>query len=66
MKWIQLLLDNVWAVVIIAGVLGQIFQALAKRKDERSVATKRPEYEFEDPELAARTRKIREEIQRKL
>jgi hypothetical protein len=69
MKWIELLFDNVWAVVIIAGVLMQLFEAITKRKGEAQIPPKgQPpkEYEFEDPELAARTRKIREEIQRKI
>jgi hypothetical protein len=69
MKWIELLFDNVWAVVIIAGVVMQLFQAITKRKGEGQIppeGEQPKEYEFEDPELAARTRKIREEIQRKI
>lgn len=70
MKWIQLLLDNIWAVVIIGGVLLQLIQAITKKKDADESTPGQPpppsEYEFEDPELAERTRKIREEIQRKI
>lgn len=69
MKWIKLLLDNAWAVVVIAGVLMQLIQAITKKKGvgDESVPGQEPkEFEFEDPELAARTRKIREEIQRKI
>lgn len=70
MKWIQLLLDNIWAVVIIGGVLLQLFQAITKKKGADEAAPGQPEqtkeYEFEDPDLAERTRKIREEIQRKI
>lgn len=69
MKWIRLLLDNVWAVVIIAGVLTQLFKAITNRKGEGQIPTSDEppkEYEFEDPELAERTRRIREEIQRKI
>lgn len=70
MKWIQWLFDNAWAVVIIGGVLAQMLQAIAKKKgggdDASAGEPPRKEYEFEDPELAERTRRIREEIQRKI
>ncbi|RXK53185.1 hypothetical protein ESB00_15915 [Oleiharenicola lentus] len=70
MKWIQLLLDNIWAVIIIGGVLLQLFQAITRKKGADESALGQPEqskeFEFEDPELAERTRKIREEIQRKI
>lgn len=70
MKWVQLLLDNVWAVIIIGGVLLQLFQAVTKKKGGDEAAPGHPEqsreFEFDDPELAERTRKIREEIQRKI
>ncbi len=70
MKWIQPLLDNIWAVVIIGGVLLQLIQAVTKKKGADEAAPgqseQAPEYEFEDPDLAERTRKIREEIQRKI
>lgn len=70
MKWVQLLLDNVWAVIIIGGVLLQLFQAITKKKSGDEAAPGQPEqsreFEFDDPELAERTRRIREEIQRKI
>jgi hypothetical protein len=69
MKWIQWLLDNSWSVVIVAGVLMQLIQALTKKKgapEAEEEAEPAKEYEFEDPELAERTRKIREDIQRKI
>jgi hypothetical protein len=69
MKWLQWMLDNAFAVVIVGGVLLQLLQAIMKKKDgqEMPPSQEQPkEYEFEDPELAERTRKIREEIQRKI
>lgn len=69
MKWLQWMLDNAFAVVIVGGVLLQLLQAIMKKKggQETPSAEEQPrEYEFEDPELAERTRKIREEIQRKI
>ena len=70
MKWIQWLIDNAWSVVIIGGVLMQLLQALKKKKGGEEEAPpdseQAAEYEFDDPELAQRTRKIREEIQRKI
>jgi hypothetical protein len=69
MKWLQWMLDNAWTVVIVGGVLLQLFQALVRKKrgaDSPAADDQPKEYEFEDPELAERTRKIREEIQRKI
>jgi hypothetical protein len=68
MKWLQWMLDNAFAVVIVGGVLLQLLQAITKKKGgvEDPPAEQPKEYEFEDPELAERTRKIREEIQRKI
>ncbi len=70
MKWIQWLLDNPVMAVIIGGVLLQLFQAITKKKGADEAEPREPEqtkeFEFEDPELAERTRKIREEIQRKI
>jgi hypothetical protein len=69
MKWLQWLVDNAWTVVIIGGVLAQMLQAVMKKKagEDGSVQGEQPkEYEFEDPELAERTRRIREEIQRRI
>jgi hypothetical protein len=69
MKWLQWLIDNAWTVIIIVGVLAQMLQAVLKKKagDGGSAQGEQPqEHEFEDPELAERTRRIREEIQRKI
>lgn len=69
MKWLQWILDNAFAVVIVGGVLLQLLQALTKKKggpDAPAADESAREYEFDDPELAERTRKIREEIQRKI
>lgn len=69
MKWLQWILDNAWTLIIVGTVLAQLFQAIMRKKDGSQTPPEgeRPrEYEFEDPELAERTRKIREEIQRKI
>lgn len=69
MKWLQWMLDNAWTVVIVGGVLLQLVQAIMRKKgggDSAPAEEQTKEYEFEDPELAERTRKIREEIQRKI
>lgn len=66
MKWIQWLLDNVWAAVIIFAVLGQLWKAITKQKGGEEPPAPHEEDAFDDPELAERTRKIREEIQRKI
>lgn len=64
MDWI---FDHIWVLLAIAAVIARV---LNKRKEggESSGDTTAPakEYEFDDPELAERTRKIREEIQRKI
>lgn len=66
MKWIEWLFDNVWAAVIIFTVLAQLWKAITKGKGGDEAPSPREEGTFEDPELAERTRKIREEIQRKI
>jgi hypothetical protein len=68
MKWLKFILDNTWTVVIIGGVLLQLIQAIRKKKaGEETLADESPkEFQFDDPDLAERTRKIREEIQRKI
>jgi hypothetical protein len=68
MKWIQWGLDNLWTVIIVGTVLLQMIQAVFKKKGGGTTATEEQpkEFEFEDPELAERTRRIREEIQRKI
>jgi hypothetical protein len=66
-------LDHTWVLLVIAGVVAQIFKAMKKKEagvgegdDEGQSAEPPKEYQFEDPELAERTRRIREEIQRKI
>lgn len=68
MKWLKFILDNAWTVVIIGGVLLQLIQAIRKKHGGVETPADEPpkEYQFDDPELAERTRKIREEIQRKI
>ncbi|AOS45055.1 hypothetical protein Verru16b_02124 [Lacunisphaera limnophila] len=68
MKWIQWLIDNAWTVIIVGTVLAQMLQAVFKKKGGDPTVGEEPpkEYEFEDPELAERTRQIRAEIQRKI
>jgi hypothetical protein len=68
MKWLQYILDNAWTVVIIGGVLVQLIQAMRKKKagGEAPADESPQEHQFDDPDLAERTRKIREEIQRKI
>ena len=63
MEWI---IDHIWVFLAIAGVIGRI---MMKRKEAEASGNQPPpakEYQFDDPELAERTRKIREEIQRKI
>ena len=64
MDWI---LNNIWVLVAIATVIARL---LMKRNQGDAASGGQPaapkEYEFKDPELAERTRKIREEIQRKI
>ncbi len=70
MRVLQWVLDNLFTVLIIAGVLAQLLQAVKGRKggeDEAGPTVEPPkEFEFEDPELAERTRRIREDIRRKI
>lgn len=68
MKWLKFILDNAWTVVIIGGVIVQLIQAITKKKGGvETPANEQPkEAQFDDPELAERTRRIREEIQRKI
>jgi len=64
MDWI---FDHLWVLIAIATVIGRV---LMKRGEGNTAEGEQPAqpkaYEFEDPELAERTRKIREEIQRKI
>lgn len=68
MKLIQWALDNLFTLLIIGGVLAQLFQAIRSKKNPESAPEEAPpkEYESEDPALAERTRQIREEIRRKI
>jgi hypothetical protein len=63
MKW---LLENPWVFIVIAGLVAQVLKALQKGQGGAAEAAPKKEYEFDDPELAERTRKIREEIRRKI
>jgi len=65
MKWV---LENLWTLIIIAGVIAQLLQAIRGKKDGAAPDQAAPpaEYEFEDPALAERTRRIRAEIQRRI
>lgn len=57
-------------LVIIAGVIAQLIKAVRGQKDTDADADATPttpaDRHFEDPELAERTRRIREDIQRKI
>jgi hypothetical protein len=66
MDWI---FEHIWVLLAIAGVVAKIMQARGQKSASdtgRQTPDKPKEYEFEDPALAERTRKIREEIQRKI
>jgi hypothetical protein len=66
LKW---LLDNPWVIVVIAGLVAQLIKALGRGARGPATGEEAPagkEFEFEDIELAERTRKIREEIRRKI
>lgn len=64
MKWV---LENIWMLVIIAGVVAQLLQSIKGKKggDDADEATPR-KAEFGDSALGERTRKIREDIRRKI
>jgi hypothetical protein len=67
MKIIDWIFDNLFIVLIVASVLGQLLKAIkGRRGDDEAPAEPPKEYEFEDPELAERTRKIREDIRRRI
>lgn len=66
MKW---LFENPWVLVVIAGLVAQVLKALNRGSRGASEQEEPPtakEFEFEDAELAERTRKIREDIRRKI
>lgn len=66
MRVIQWMLDNLFAVFIIAGVLAQLLQAIRKKNRGEDEGPAEGSREFGDPELAERTRRIREDIQRRI
>lgn len=68
MKLIQWVLDNLFTVLIIGGVLSQLLNAIKGKKAQQDAdASGTPrDAQFEDPELAERTRRIREDIRRKI
>lgn len=56
-----------WTLVIIAGVIAQVIKAIRGQKDdEPSAPEDSADKPFADPELSERTRRIREDIQRKI
>lgn len=60
---------HTFTLVIIAGVIAQLIKAVRGQKDANDTeAPMQPSAEgtFEDPELAERTRRIREDIQRRI
>lgn len=58
---------HAFTLVIIAGVIAQLIKALRGQKDgEEPPPAPTEDRPFEDPELAERTRRIREDIQRKI
>lgn len=58
---------HTFTLVIIAGVIAQLIKAIRGQKDTDEEAPPQPaDRHFEDPELAERTRRIREDIQRKI
>lgn len=66
LKW---LLENPWVVIVIAGLVAQVLKALNRGAPGAAGGEEPPvakEFEFEDAELAERTRKIREDIRRKI
>ena len=65
MDWI---FQHLWVVVVIAGLVAKVLQAAKGRSGGADGQPPAPpkEFEFGDPDLAERTRKIREEIRRKI
>ncbi|MBI2513346.1 MAG: hypothetical protein HYV96_15315 [Opitutae bacterium] len=59
---------HAWTLVIIAGVIAQLIKAVRGQKggDEEAPPVPPEDKPFADPELAERTRRIREDIQRKI
>jgi len=64
MDWI---LSHLWVVVVIAGLVAKVLQAVRGKADGGTRADSTTDGPtFADPDLAERTRKIREEIRRKI
>lgn len=58
---------HAWTLVIIAGVIAQFIKAVRGHKDDEPAApADSADKPFADPELSERTRRIREDIQRKI
>lgn len=68
MDWIDWIQKHLFTLVIIAGVLGQLFKAIRGQKDEEGETppATSPGKSFEDPDADERARRIREDIQRKI
>jgi hypothetical protein len=68
MDWIDWIQKHLFTLVIIAGVLGQLYKAIRGQKDEEGEAPPAPSpgKSFEDPDADERARRIREDIQRKI
>lgn len=62
MDWV---FDNIQVLLAVAGVIAYWINQLRKKSADEQ-APPPPEPTFEDPKLAERTRRIREEIQRKI
>ncbi|MBI5425625.1 MAG: hypothetical protein HZA32_16220 [Opitutae bacterium] len=64
LNWVA---KHAWTLVIIAGVIAQVIKAIRGQKDDEPAApADSADKPFADPELAERTRRIREDIQRKI
>lgn len=64
LAWVS---KHMFTLVIIAGVIAQLIKAVRGQKDaDADAPAAPPDRHFEDPELAERTRRIREDIQRKI
>lgn len=67
MDILEWLTKHAVTLAIIAGVVAQLIKAVRGRKDDADAPPTPPEERsFQDPELAERTRRIREDIQRKI
>ncbi|WP_415910580.1 hypothetical protein [Oleiharenicola sp. Vm1] len=65
LEWVT---KHAFTLVIIAGVVAQLIKAIRGQKDtdDAPPAAAPEDKPFEDPELAERTRRIREDIQRRI